>query len=93
MTTPDKPLRFEIEVELAGTPQQVWEAIASAEGISSWFMPTELEPRQGGAVVTHMGDDSSPGSDHRLGPAPPPRLRRSPSGPSSPATPTPWCRP
>ena len=59
MTTPDKPLRVEIEVEIAGTPQQVWEAIASAEGISSWFLPTEFEPRQGGAVVTHMGDDDS----------------------------------
>ncbi len=60
MNSPDKPLRFEIEVEIAGTPQQVWEAIASAEGISSWFMPTEFEPWQGGAVVTHMGEDSSP---------------------------------
>ena len=62
MTTPDKPLRFEFEVEVAGTPEQVWQAIASADGISSWFLPTDFEPREGGAVVTHMGDTSSPGS-------------------------------
>jgi uncharacterized protein YndB with AHSA1/START domain len=62
MTTPDKPLRFEIEVEVAGTPQQVWEAIASADGISSWFLPTDLEPREGGAIVAHMGDETAPGS-------------------------------
>jgi uncharacterized protein YndB with AHSA1/START domain len=62
MTTPDKPLRVEIEVEVAGTPQQVWDAIASAQGISSWFLPTDLEPRVGGAIVMHMGDTSSSGS-------------------------------
>jgi uncharacterized protein YndB with AHSA1/START domain len=62
MATPDKPLRVEIEVEIAATPEQVWDAIASGEGISSWFMPTDLEPGEGGAIVTHMGEDSSPGS-------------------------------
>jgi uncharacterized protein YndB with AHSA1/START domain len=62
MTTPAKPLRVEIEVEVAGTPQQVWDAIASAEGITSWFLPTDLEPRLGGAIVAHMGEQSSPGS-------------------------------
>ena len=62
MTTPDKPLRVEIEVEVAGTPQQVWDAIASAQGISSWFLPTDLEPRVGGSIVMHMGDTSSSGS-------------------------------
>ena len=58
--TPDKPLRIEFEVEVPGSADQVWQAIASADGISSWFMPTDFEPRDGGAVVTHMGEDSSP---------------------------------
>jgi uncharacterized protein YndB with AHSA1/START domain len=62
MTTPDKPLRVEIEVEIAATPERVWEAIATGAGISSWFLPTDLEPGEGGAIVTHMGDTSSPGS-------------------------------
>jgi uncharacterized protein YndB with AHSA1/START domain len=62
MTTSDKPLRFEIEVEIAATPERVWEAIATGAGISSWFLPTDLEPGEGGAILTHMGDTSSPGS-------------------------------
>jgi len=62
MTTPDKPLRVEIEVEIAATPERVWEAIATGAGISSWFLPTDLEPGVGGAIVAHMGDTSSPGS-------------------------------
>lgn len=45
---------FEIrkEVELAGTPEQVWEAIATGPGISSWFMgPHNVEPREGGSIT------------------------------------------
>ena len=29
------------EVEVPGTPEQVWQAIATGPGISSWFVPTE----------------------------------------------------
>ena len=59
MTTPDIPLRFELTIEVPGTPDQVWDAIATANGISSWMMQTELEERQGGAVVFHMGPGES----------------------------------
>jgi uncharacterized protein YndB with AHSA1/START domain len=59
MTTPDVPLRLELTVDLPGTPEQVWAAVATAAGNSSWFIPTEMEEREGGAVVFHMGDDSS----------------------------------
>jgi uncharacterized protein YndB with AHSA1/START domain len=60
--TPDVPLRLEMQFELPGTPEQVWHAIATAEGISSWFLRTELEGRVGGAILTHMGEGtSSPG--------------------------------
>ncbi len=63
MTTPDVPLRMEFTFELPGTAEQVWEAIATANGISSWMMPTELEEREGGAVCFHMGEEmSSPGT-------------------------------
>lgn len=62
MSTPDVPLRLEMRFELAASPEQVWDAIATAEGISSWFLPTEFDGREGGAIVTHMGEDaSSPG--------------------------------
>ena len=75
MTTPDVPHRFELTVEVPGTPEQVWDAIATANGISSWMLPTDLEEREGGAVVFHMGRTSLDGHGHRLGPAPPRRLR------------------
>jgi uncharacterized protein YndB with AHSA1/START domain len=59
MTTPDIPLRMDISFELAGSPEQVWDAIATANGISSWFLPTEMEEREGGAFCMYMGDHAS----------------------------------
>ena len=59
MTTPDVPLRLELSFEVPGTPEQVWDAIATAHGISAWFIPTEVEERDGGRVLFHMG----PGAD------------------------------
>ena len=63
MTTPDVPLRMELAFELPGTPEQVWQAVATADGISSWFGRTELEEREGGAILIHMGaEGDSPGT-------------------------------
>ena len=59
MTTPDVPLRMELTCELPGTPEQVWAAIATGHGQSSWFLPTDLEERVGGTIVVHMGEDAS----------------------------------
>ncbi|HEX6417002.1 MAG TPA: SRPBCC domain-containing protein [Acidimicrobiales bacterium] len=61
MTTPDIPYRVEFAVEVPGTPEQVWSAIATGAGISSWFLPTDVDERAGGRIVTHMGETSSPG--------------------------------
>ena len=47
------------EVEVPGTPEEVWQAIATGPGISSWFVPSEIEERVGGAAVSHFG----PGMD------------------------------
>ena len=58
MTTPRVPHRFEAELEVPGTPEQVWQAIATAEGITSWMMPTDLDARRGGALTFHMGPDA-----------------------------------
>ncbi len=49
----------ELEFELPGTPEQVWQAIATGPGISSWFVQTEVEEREGGAIAFHLG----PGMD------------------------------
>lgn len=62
MSTPDVPLRMELTFELPGPPEQVWEAIATANGISAWFIPTDMEEREGGAICFHMGEDDSPGT-------------------------------
>ncbi|ATB37139.1 ATPase [Cystobacter fuscus] len=47
------------EVEVPGTPEAVWRAIATGPGISAWFVPTELEERAGGTTVSHFAEDSS----------------------------------
>lgn len=49
----------EAEVEVPGTPEEVWAAIATGPGISSWFVPSEVEGRVGGAVTANFG----PGMD------------------------------
>ena len=48
-----------VEVEVPGTPEQVWRAIATGPGISSWFVPTQSEERQGVQQVCTFG----PGMD------------------------------
>lgn len=54
--------RLEVEMEVPGTPEQVWEAIATGPGITAWFMPAEVEGRVGGSVVhRHLPDVASPG--------------------------------
>ncbi|MGH3940066.1 MAG: SRPBCC family protein [Pseudonocardiaceae bacterium] len=53
--------KFELnkKVELDASPEQVWEAIATGPGISSWFMgPHEIEPRVGGTIKLTIGDFS-----------------------------------
>jgi uncharacterized protein YndB with AHSA1/START domain len=55
MTTPDVPLRVEVEFEVPGTPELVWDAIATADGISAWMVPTDLDPQVGGAVSFDVG--------------------------------------
>jgi uncharacterized protein YndB with AHSA1/START domain len=49
----------QVEVEVPGTPEQVWEAIATGPGISAWFTPTEVDGRLGGTITTNFG----PGMD------------------------------
>jgi uncharacterized protein YndB with AHSA1/START domain len=47
--------RLELEVEVPGTPEQVWEAIATGPGITAWFARAEVEEREGGAVAFDLG--------------------------------------
>lgn len=48
--------KFEMQLELQASPEQVWQAIAEAKGIARWFAPTaEIEPRVGGKVLWQWG--------------------------------------
>jgi uncharacterized protein YndB with AHSA1/START domain len=50
------------EAEVPGTPEEVWRAIATGPGISSWFVPTEVETDKDGVpvkVVSHFGPGTS----------------------------------
>src|SRR5262245_16618859 len=67
-TNPNVPIRMEFTVELPNSAEDVWEAVATANGISSWFLPTEMEERVGGRVVFHMGESSSEGTVTGLDP-------------------------
>ena len=63
----------QVEVEVPGTPEEVWQAIATGPGISAWFVPTEVVERDGKpvAVKSNFGPGmESVGDRDRLGPAP-----------------------
>lgn len=45
----------EAEAEIPGTPEQVWAAIATGSGISSWFVPSTSEEKVDGIVTNNFG--------------------------------------
>ncbi len=53
----------QVEVEVPGTPEEVWQAIASGPGISSWFVPTEFEEVDGKPVAVTL--NFGPGMESR----------------------------
>ena len=52
-----------VEIEVPGTPEEVWQAIASGPGISSWFVPAEFEERDGKPVAMTLS--FGPGMESR----------------------------
>lgn len=44
-----------LETEVPGTPEQVWRAIATTEGLTTWYLPSTVEEREGGAFTSDMG--------------------------------------
>jgi uncharacterized protein YndB with AHSA1/START domain len=53
----------QVEVEVPGTPEEVWQAIATGPGISSWFVPAEFEVRDGRPVALKL--NFGPGMESR----------------------------
>jgi uncharacterized protein YndB with AHSA1/START domain len=45
-----------LEVDVPGTPEEVWRAIATGPGISSWYVPHVVEEREGGTATASFGD-------------------------------------
>lgn len=54
---------IQVEAEVPGTPEEVWQAIATGPGISSWFVPAEFEERDGKPVALKL--DFGPGMQAR----------------------------
>ncbi len=44
----------QVELEVPGTPEEVWQAIATGPGISSWFVPAVFEERDGKPVALKL---------------------------------------
>ncbi len=56
---PDGGRVLDFEVEVVGTREEVWEAIATGPGISSWFVPHTVDEEAGGTFTSRFG----PGED------------------------------
>ena len=54
---------IQVEVEVPGTPEEVWQAIASGPGISAWFTPAEIEEQGGKPVAVTL--NFGPGIESR----------------------------
>lgn len=54
---------IQVEVEVPGTPAEVWQAIATGPGISSWFVPADFEERDGTPVAVTL--NFGPGMESR----------------------------
>ena len=69
--TADEQTGLDVQIELAATPEQVWDAISTTHGISSWFLPAEVEGRH--ITFHHLPGETSPAEITDL--EPPHRLR------------------
>jgi uncharacterized protein YndB with AHSA1/START domain len=55
LPTPESQRAIDLTIEVAGTPEEVWQAIATGPGISSWYVPHTVEEREGGAMSASFG--------------------------------------
>lgn len=54
---------IQVEFEVPGTPEEVWQAIATGPGISSWFVPAAFEEEGGKPVALRL--DFGPAMESR----------------------------
>ena len=48
--------RVEMDIDLPGTPEQIWRAMATGQGMTAWFVPVTIDERVGGAMNFRFGD-------------------------------------
>jgi uncharacterized protein YndB with AHSA1/START domain len=53
---------IQLEIEVPGTPEEVWQAIATGNGQTAWFTRTDVEEREGGTLAHYMGGGASSGT-------------------------------
>ena len=53
----DEHRRIELAIEVAGSPEEVWRAIATGPGISSWYVPHTVDEREGGTATASFGPE------------------------------------
>jgi uncharacterized protein YndB with AHSA1/START domain len=80
----------QVEVEVPGTPEQVWQAIATGPGVGAWFVPTEVDGRVGGAVTSHFGGGMDSVSTITEWDAPHRFVKEGSWGPKAPTMATEW---
>ncbi|MFT7600864.1 MAG: hypothetical protein ACI8TP_003812 [Acidimicrobiales bacterium] len=51
----DQSRSIELEIEVPGTPEEVWRAIASGPGITSWYVPHTVVEETDGAATARFG--------------------------------------
>jgi uncharacterized protein YndB with AHSA1/START domain len=52
----EQPRSYEISIEIDAPPNEVWKAIAEADGIARWFAPdVKVEPGEGGSIFVSWG--------------------------------------
>lgn len=51
----DESRSIELEIEVPGTPEEVWRAIATGPGITSWYVPHEVDEQEGGSASARFG--------------------------------------
>jgi uncharacterized protein YndB with AHSA1/START domain len=56
MSTTPKSRTFETELRIQSTPEAVWEALTTPEGVTSWFAPeARVNPGDGGSIWISWG--------------------------------------
>lgn len=86
----------EVELEVPGKADEVWTAIATGPGISSWFVPTEIETGEDGTpvkAISHFGLGNSMDSAADITEWAPPHYFKATSadlGPDAPEIATEW---